>query len=226
MLVRRVSCPRVGRDCCTAINVYKTLRSQTIFLQSSALFRCSIVTTMCRAAQPARVLANSSSVRTVPLSVLAIAALLLCAHPFIFSQDAPPAFLITGLGTSGNTAIPGATVTATKVATGEKFVAWTGIDGRYAIQVKAQGKYTLRAEMIAFQALTRAVDVTAATTTAELILTLQSRVTVPGPPQARNPLARAGNRGFQNMSVMQGEAPADAATGANPIVPLGMPVPG
>ena len=142
-------------------------------------------------------------------------------------QENSAGFVISGTVTSGNAVIPGATVTAIGAASGEKYVGWTGVDGRYGIRVNAAGTYHVRAEMIAFQAANRDVTVSSSGATADLALTLLSQVARPVPSASRNPAARGGaNRGFQSLSVMQGEGSRDQANDASQIVPPGMPVPG
>ena len=63
---------------------------------------------------------------------------------------APSSFSITGMVKSGNTPIPGATVTATNSSTEAKTTTSTDINGAYTLQVAAAGKYQLRVEMPAF----------------------------------------------------------------------------
>src|SRR5579864_6277011 len=149
-------------------------------------------------------------------------------HALSATPQEKPGFFISGKVTSGNAVIPGATVTAIDAASGEKYVGWTGVDGRYGIRVTAAGTYHIRAEMIAFQAANRDVTVSSSGATADLTLTLLSQVARPVPSAPRNPAARGGgaNRGFQGLSVMQGEGSGDQPNDASQIVPSGMPVPG
>ncbi len=80
-------------------------------------------------------------------------ALLLLVAGLSLAQDVPaaPSFSITGVVKSGNTPIPGATVTATNASTQEKTTTSTDVNGAYTLQV-AGGKYELRVEMPAFAA--------------------------------------------------------------------------
>jgi hypothetical protein len=155
-------------------------------------------------------------------------ALLLLAAGISLAQDAPaaPSFSITGVVKSGNTPIPGATVTATNSSTQGKTVTSTDTNGAYVLQV-AQGKYELRVEMPAFAPSTREIAPSEASTRADLELTLLSRTQQAARPQQR-PATAGANRGFQSLAVMQGLASADAgnSSGADQIVPSGMPVPG
>jgi len=129
------------------------------------------------------------------------------------------------------------------------------MNGTYAIQVTAPGKYEVRVEMAAFAPGTQEVVLENAPARADLELTLQSRSQTPAgqvaagqasgkqnsgsqasqpasaTQQAANgnqpsPGGRA-NRGFQSLAVMQGMAGDDTGNGArDQIVPSGMPIPG
>jgi len=58
--------------------------------------------------------------------------------------------VVQGIVQSGNTPIPGVTVTATHVVTGEKLVTTTDIHGQYQIIVPGAGAYIIEASMTAF----------------------------------------------------------------------------
>ncbi len=144
------------------------------------------------------------------------------------AQDVPSAqtFSISGVVKSGNSLIPGATVTASNSATGEKTATSTDINGAYTLPVGAPGKYQVRIEMPAFAPGTREVVLEGPTGRADLELTLQSRTQQAARAEQRPAAARA-NRGFQSLAVMQGMVATEAAGGgADQIVPSGMPVPG
>ncbi len=155
-------------------------------------------------------------------------ALMLLVAGISLGQDVPaaPSFSITGIVKSGNTPIPGATVTATNSSTQEKNTTSTDLNGAYTLQV-AGGKYELRVEMPAFAPSTRELTLADPSTHADLELTLLSRTQQAARTQPRPATAGAG-RGFQSLSVMQGLASADTGNGsaADQIVPSGMPVPG
>jgi hypothetical protein len=148
-----------------------------------------------------------------------LVALLLLGAGYSLAQDAPPtaALSITGIVKSGNTPIPGATVTATNSSSQEKTQTSTDTNGAYSLQVAGQGKYQLRVDMPAFLPTTKEIDLAGPSSRADLELTLLSRTQ-----QA------ATARGFQSLAVMQGLAAADTGNGsaADQIVPSGMPVPG
>jgi trimeric autotransporter adhesin len=153
-------------------------------------------------------------------------ALLLLVAITLMAQDVPsaPTFFITGVVKSGNTPIPGATVTATNSSTQEKTTASTDTNGAYSLQV-AEGKYQLQIDMAAFAPSTREIVVGEASTHADIELTLLSRTQQAARPQQQAATAGSG-RGFQSLAVMQGLASADTGSGADQIVPSGMPIPG
>ena len=158
--------------------------------------------------------------RAVLLLLLAVSAL---------GQDvaAPPSFSITGVVKSGNTPIPGATVSATNSSNETKTTTSTDTNGTYRLQVAAPGKYQLRVEMPAFAPSTGEIVLGEASSRADLELTLLSRTQQAERAQQRPATARAG-RGFQSLSVLQGLAGTEASngSGADQIVPAGMPIPG
>src|SRR6266851_2311871 len=168
---------------------------------------------------------TSVAFKTCVVSLRRIALLLLVATTSL-AQEAPaaPAFSITGVVKSGNTPIPGATVTTTNSFTQEKATTSTDTNGVYTLQV-AQGKYELRVEMAAFATGTREIVLGETGTHADLELTLLSRTQQAARPQQR-PTAAGAGRGFQSLAVLQGLGSADAGNGADQIVPSGMPVPG
>ena len=134
---------------------------------------------------------------------------------------------ITGVIRSDNVPVPGATVTAVNRANGEKVVVWTALDGRFAIQVPAPGRYTIRVEMTAFAPVTREVDAKDSTTRADIALTLASRSEQVASTEVETTMA-AGNRGFESLSVMEGEAggdPGQAGAGERTVSPE-MSIPG
>jgi hypothetical protein len=130
---------------------------------------------------------------------------------------------------SGNTPIPGATVSATDPATGKRIVGWTQPDGTYKLALPAAGEYVIRAQMSAFAVASQRITLTAANShpRLDLQITLLSRApTAPGAAYARR--GGAGNAGFQALSVMAGEAGNNGNGGESndSVAPSGMPVPG
>jgi hypothetical protein len=169
---------------------------------------------------------SSNSRRTSNIGLYMLAFLLLAALSSL-AQDAPATqtFSISGLVKSGNTPIPGATVTAFN-STGEKTATSTDLDGAYSIQVTAAGKYQLRVEMPAFAPTTREVVVENPASRADLELALLSRTQQAAHTEPRPAATARANRGFQSLAVMQGMADAAGGGSADQIVPSGMPVPG
>src|SRR5262249_30528682 len=143
--------------------------------------------------------------------------------------------LIHGLVKSGNMPLPGVTVTAVNTLTGQKASAWTDVDGTYSLQVPADGRYVVRAQMAAFAPLTHEVvmNATNRNASADLEMVLLSRAQQSQPSEAQQQMAAlgaiaaavTGGKGFQSLSVTQSEG-ADAAGGMDQIAPAGMPVPG
>ena len=149
--------------------------------------------------------------------------------------------IVHGLVKSGNMPLPGATVTAVNTLTGQKAIAWTGVDGRYVLEVPANGRYVLRAQMAAFALLTHEVVIAPATNNVqadlEMVLLSRAQQAAPSPLQAQIAAAlgaaapggsanNPGRRGFQSLALNQSEGADQAANGADQIAPTGMPVPG
>jgi trimeric autotransporter adhesin len=128
---------------------------------------------------------------------------------------------------SGNTPIPGATVTATNSASGQKIVSWTQADGGYALTLPAGGDYVVRVQMMAFAPATQQVHVGAN----NLHHQLDFHITLLSRAETGNVYARGGGTGpigFQALSVMAGESGNNSggAEGGESVAPSGMPVPG
>jgi hypothetical protein len=145
---------------------------------------------------------------------------------------------IHGVVKSGNMPIPGAGVSAANTTTKDQFNTSTDVDGSYTLRVPSDGHYTVRVQMSAFAAGTREVVLDAAhqdvQTNFELVLLSRARDTGTNSDREQR-RANAGGRGFQNLSVFQGEAGQDAASGTGggagggsmgDVAPAGMPVPG
>jgi hypothetical protein len=137
---------------------------------------------------------------------------------------------IHGIVKSGNMPIPGAAVSISPVSSDQKIVSWTDVDGSYSADVPSYGSYTVRVEMVAFANGSQQVVIDAShlNVQANFELTLLSR-THETAPQPRRPAGGpgGGQRGFQNLSVLQSMADQDAGgNSASEVVPSGMPVPG
>ena len=155
--------------------------------------------------------------------------LLLLVAISALGQDAPPpsSFSITGVVKSGNTPIPGATVTATNSSTEARLQLppTSTAPTRYRSPPRENISCGLRCRHL--RRRTREIVLGEASSRADLELTLLSRTQQAERTQQRPATARTG-RGFQSLSVMQGLAASEASNsnGADQIVPAGMPIPG
>jgi len=130
---------------------------------------------------------------------------------------------------SGSTLVPGATISATNPASGQKIVGWTQVDGSYKLALPSAGEYVVRVQMTGFAVATQHVTVNATNSHPQLDLqiTLLSKTqNAAGGAYARG--GAAGNRGFQALSAMAAEAGnnANGAGNSESVAPAGMPVPG
>src|SRR5438034_3834852 len=95
---------------------------------------------------------------------------------------------IQGIVQSGNTPIPGATVTATHAVTGEKLVTSTDLRGQYQIKLPGVGAYIVEASMAAFAPAIKETDIKDVSSTArldfDLMLLSRSPQTSSGRPDA------------------------------------------
>ena len=164
----------------------------------------------------------------------ALALVLFCFCPcFSPSQTLPPPAQVRtlqGVVKSGKTPVPGATVTAVNHGTGQKVVGWTQPDGSYKLSLPGDGEYVVRAQMAAFAAAQSRVTVGPSNQNPRLDLeiVLLSRSEAPqGNTAGRTGARGTANRGFQSLSVMQGEGGSDqGVNGGDSVAPSGMPVPG
>jgi trimeric autotransporter adhesin len=146
----------------------------------------------------------------------------------------PPASVPTrtlqGVVKSGKIPVPGATVTAFDRSSGHRVVGWTQPDGSYKLALPGDGEYVVRVQMAAFAAAAARVTVNSSNPNPrvdlEIVLLSRSDSNQAGTPGRAGGNA-PGGRGFQSLSVFQGEAGADqGANGGDSIAPSGMPVPG
>src|SRR5262249_39838682 len=137
---------------------------------------------------------------------------------------------ISGQVKSGNMPTPGATITAANTLTGQKAVTWADVNGRYSLQVPADGRYVVKAQMSAFATATAEVLIKGDTrnASADLEMVLQSRAQQNVQEQRQQIAAAIANRGFQSLAVTQGEGVGggDLVAGMDQVAPAGMPVPG
>ena len=96
---------------------------------------------------------------------------------------------IRGTVKSGAVPLPGVGVTATNTLTGKKYATTTDVTGAYAMAIPSNGRYVVKAELVAFASETKEVVINAAglnggkaEQAAEFGLQLASRVTQPAIP--------------------------------------------
>jgi trimeric autotransporter adhesin len=141
---------------------------------------------------------------------------------------------IQGVVKSGNTPIPGATVTASNTLTGQKVTTWTNVAGQYSLRVPASGRYVVKAQMAAFATVTGETIINASTPAQrvdlEIVLSSRSQTPTDGSnaTQGGSERASAGaGRGYQSLSVLNGEgAGLSASAGSDPTSSLDTPLAG
>ncbi len=170
---------------------------------------------------------NSRTALLLPAAVF-----LLCCR-FSWSQTPSPTAQVRtlqGMVKSGNTPVPGATVSALNPVTGQKVLGWTQPNGSYKLTLPGDGEYVVRAQMAAFAASVSHVTIGPSNPNprVDLEIVLLSRSQSPqGNLARRTPGTGMGSRGFQALSVLQGEAGTDqGANGGDSVGLSGMPVPG
>jgi trimeric autotransporter adhesin len=161
-----------------------------------------------------------------------LAVLLLVGSAPVRAQDpatAAAAGVIRGMVKSGNTAIPGVVVTASNTLTGQKAVTSTDVSGNYVLTVPADGRYVVRAQMAAFAPATQEVVINATSRQAkvDLEIVLLSRAQQNAQAEQKQMAAAAASvmRGFQSLSVMQGEG-GGGIGGGDQSSSSDMPIPG
>jgi trimeric autotransporter adhesin len=162
-----------------------------------------------------------------------LAVLLVVSSCLLPAQDAatvPAGGVIRGVVKSGNLPIPGATVTASNTLTGQKVVTSTDVSGNYSLQTPSAGRYVVRAQMAAFAAATQEMVVNATNRQGkvDLELVLLSRAQQNAQAEQKQIGAAAASlmRGFQSLSVMQGEGSANGNGGGEPSGSSDLPIPG
>src|SRR5207248_10668799 len=100
---------------------------------------------------------------------------------------APKGGEISGAVKSGNTPLPGVSITATNTLTGQKALTSTDYTGRFALNVPSNGRWVIRAELPAFVPATKEALINAANPAAkvELEMILQSRALAAAQQQAQ-----------------------------------------
>ena len=137
--------------------------------------------------------------------------------------------IVNGTIKSGNTPLPGVTVTATNTLTGKRYSTVTDVRGIYAMRIPRNGRYVVRVELSAFAAQTKEVLLHGhgAQHTLDYTLTLASRSTQPGGRggmpsaaalRALSTLAQAGGGGAEAAGMGGGDPGvglSSAAQGSN-----------
>ncbi len=158
-------------------------------------------------------------------SFLLLAAVPLLMIPGLAAQDAPTSYSLRGLVKAGDSPIPGATITATHKQTEQKAVTWTRVDGTYLLPLPAPGDYTIEAQMAAFAPVQRNVTLSVANNAPVLNLEMSLLSRVQGTMRAERAQVMA-KRGFQNLTLQQGDLTGTAADNGSQVTLPGMPVPG
>jgi hypothetical protein len=126
---------------------------------------------------------------------------------------------ITGSVKAGAVPLPGVAVTATNTLTGKKYATTTDVNGMFAMAIPRNGRYVVKAELVAFATETKEVLINAAgenggksAQVAEFGMQLASRAQQE---EARQTAASGIGRGIQALSVSgDGLTIADASAGA------------
>ncbi|MGH9144869.1 MAG: carboxypeptidase regulatory-like domain-containing protein, partial [Vicinamibacterales bacterium] len=110
---------------------------------------------------------------------IASACLIVAAlHPIAPHAQSPAACSIGGTITSARTPLPGVVISALGADGRAVDVSASGVDGAYALKIPGPGRYTLKAEFVAFAPLSRevTVDQTSCQARLDITMTLASRV--------------------------------------------------
>jgi len=143
----------------------------------------------------------------IPSACLIIAAL----NPIAPAAQSPANCSIAGTITSGRTPLPGVVVS---VADGDGRaidVSASGTDGGYGLRIPGPGRYTLKAEFVAFATVSRelSIEQTSCQARLDFAMTLASRA--PRPPET--PTAPAANSGTAPLGATPNAAAQAAAPG-------------
>ncbi len=122
---------------------------------------------------------------------------------------------ITGMVRSGNTPLPGVTVTAANTLTGKKYSTSTDVDGSFKLAVTGKGRYVVKADFPAFAAVTQEVLINDQNRNgkADLAMVLLSRAQKEAQQEQRQQIANAGRGGMQQLALSGGGDPGAAGGG-------------
>jgi hypothetical protein len=136
---------------------------------------------------------------------------------------------ISGFVKSGNTPLPGVTVSASNTLTGKKYVTSTDVDGSFRIDVASKGRYVVRAEFSAFAPITQEVLINAENPEgkADLSMILLSRAQQQEAQQQRQALTATGRPGLQQLGLSGGDlgggSPGGDSTDPSSLASAGLP---
>lgn len=145
------------------------------------------------------------------------------------TQATAPFGVITGTVKSGNTPLPGVTITAANTLTGKKYITSTDIDGSFKLEVGAKGRYVVRAEFSAFAPATQEILINAENRAgkADLAMTLMSRAQQAEQRQQQQQAQQAAGRmaGLQQLALSGAGGPGGGAptVDANALTNSGLP---
>ena len=140
------------------------------------------------------------------MRVFIIVALIL-ANIVVLATEAAPAGVIQGIVQSGNTPLPGVTVTATNSITNEKARTSTDLNGQYQLKVASVGTYTVEASMAVFAPGIKEADVKDASRPARLDFDLMLASRSQQASAQSRPAVGFRGRGAQRLQVQQTAAP-------------------
>src|SRR5271157_851042 len=157
---------------------------------------------------------------TAPLLVSAAVALLFFASPLLDAQNSFPineARAIRGAVKSSGTAIPGVTITAANTLSGQKTSTSTDVNGKYNLEVSANGRYVVRAQMAAFASSTQEVMIhdNASIAKADFDLILLSRAQELDKKRGQRASLASGpaTPGFRTLSLLPSDSTFAGANG-------------
>src|SRR5215468_5736549 len=139
------------------------------------------------------------------------------------SASTAPFGEITGSVKSGNTPLPGVTVSAANSLTGKKYVTSTDVDGSFKISVGGKGRYVVRAEFSAFAPVTQEIVINAENSNgkADLVMLLASRAQQQEEKQQQaQQLGGVGARGGSQQLSLSGGDMGGGGSGNGDVVSL------
>jgi len=123
--------------------------------------------------------------------------------------------VVQGMVKSGNTPLPGVSVTATNTLTEKRYMTVTDVRGIYAMRIPKDGRYVIRVELSAFAAETQEIVLNNANRqkTLNYTMALASRTTEQASDRAGHAANAAALRALGTLAQMSGAADATAGVG-------------